>query len=365
MRLSISLFFLLFACYSLAAELPVRVQNAPDSGTLVLQVYDSANTFGDFRNPAVERRVEISSSSEYVIDNVPTGKIALLVYLDENNNGVIDKNFIGIPREPLGISNNYRPKGPPSFERASFENGDTIGQAIDIELFKVLGSRGQLGAGVGVIGQSSPYIGSDETVLKAIPAITYIGERLQWLGPNIQYGLTGSDKLRIAASASYRIGAYEESDSAFLAGLGDRNSTLLAGLGIRYEIPGGLNLLARYEHDVLNRIGGGQARVRVSKGLQAGVFRFVPQVSVNWLSADLANHDFGVPESAATLQRPAYEVGSTYSAEVGFGMFVELTEDWLLVLNLSVEQFDSAIDGSPIVDSDRVVRGFGAITYVF
>jgi outer membrane protein len=219
--------------------------------------------------------------------------------------------------------------------------------------------------GAGVIGQSSPYVGSSETVLQPIPAITYNGERLQWLGPNVQYGIVGSGKLRLAASASYRIGAYEESDSPVLQGMGDRESTLLAGLGVRYEIPGGVNLLLRYEHDVLDRIGGGQARMRFSKALQAGIFRLVPQLAVNWLSADLANHDFGVPASAATPTRPFYDVGSTLSVEAGFGSFIELSEDWRIVFNLSLEQFDDAVGDSPIVDTDRVLRGFAAITYVF
>jgi len=150
-----------------------------------------------------------------------------------------------------------------------------------------------------------------------------------------------------------------------LAGLGDRDSTLLAGIGIRYELPGGVNLLARYEHDVLDRIGGGQARLRVSKGFQAGIFRLVPQVSLNWLSAALADHDFGVPQAAAMPGRAAYSVGDAMSVEAGFGSFIELSENWRAVLNLSVEQFGSDVGDSPITNTDRVVRGFAAITYVF
>ena len=41
-----------------------------------------------------------------------------------------------------------------------------------------------------------------------------------------------------------------------------------------------------FEHDALDRIGGGQGRLRFSKGLQAGIFRFLPQLAVNWLSGD-------------------------------------------------------------------------------
>ena len=365
MRYLTAILMLTLGATAPCAELFLSVTDAPAAGTLVVQVYDSPNAFGDFRNPVREFRVELADGPEHRFSDVPPGTLAVLAYVDQNDNGFLDKNFIGIPREVLGISNNYRPKGPPAFRRASFELPADGTKSIEIELFRVLGDRGQLGVGIGVVGQSSPYVGSSETVLQPIPAITYNGERLQWLGPNVQYGVAGSGKFRLAVSASYRIGAYEEDDSPILEGLGDRDGTLLAGLGVRYEIPGGINLLARYEHDVLDRIGGGQGRLRFSKGFQAGIVRLIPQLAVNWLSEDLANYEFGVPPSAATPERPAWDVGSTVSVEVGFGSFIELTEDWRVILNLAVEQFDDSVGDSPIVDTDRVVRGFAAITYVF
>jgi len=343
----------------------VQIKDAPADGVLVFQLYDSANAFGDFRDPVTELRSEPRADGTYSIDDVPAGDVALLVYVDENNNGVLDKNFIGIPKEPLGISNNYRPKGPPSFSRAAFPIAENESASIEIEIYKVLGERGRLGVGAGVIGRSSPYVGSDTTVLQPIPAITYNGERLQWLGPQVQYGIAGTGWWRLAASASYRVGVYEESDSVALAGLGDRDDTLMAGLGLRFEVPGGVNLSLRYEHDVLDNIGGGAATIRASKSFQAGWFRFAPQLQVNWLSAELTNYDFGVPPEAATLLRPEYNTGSSVSYEVGFGSFIELTEDWRIVLNISAEFLPSEIVDSPIVADEHVIKGFAAITYVF
>ncbi len=332
---------------------------------LVLQVYDSANSFGDFRNPAKEVRTPIRADAVYQIDNVPPGEVAVLVYFDENENGLIDKNFIGIPKEPLGISNNYRPKGPPSFARAKFTVTESETTSIDIELFSILGKRGLLGVGAGVIARSSPYVGSDTTVLQPIPAITYNGERLQWLGPNVQYGFLGTGRWRLAGSASYRIGTYEEDDSPALSGMGDRESTLMAGLAFRLELPVGIKMLLRYEYDVLDRIGGGATTARLSKGFQAGWLRVAPQLQVNLLSADLTNHDFGVPPSAATPTRPAYNTGSSISYEAGFTSLIELTEDWRVILSLSAEFLPDEITASPIVAEDRVIKGFAAITYVF
>ena len=365
MRLFIIVVFAILPSVAQAADLSVRVQNAPTQGVLVFQIYNSANTFGDFRDPVRELRSDVRADNVYLVEDIPAGEIAMLVYVDENENGLIDKNFIGIPKETLGISNNYRPKGPPSFDRASFSVAEGEALSIDVAIYRVLGERGRLGVGAGVIGRSSPYVGSDTTVLQPIPAITYNGERLQWLGPNVRYGLVGTGPWRLAASASYRIGVYEEKDSSALAGMDDRESTLLAGLGFRYEVPGGVNLLLRYEHDVLDKIGGGSATASISKGFQAGIFRFSPQLQVNWLSADLTNHDFGVAAEEATFARPAYNTGSTVSYEAGISSFIELTEEWRIILSVSAEFLPDEITDSPIVADDQVFKGFAAITYVF
>jgi uncharacterized protein (DUF2141 family) len=43
------------------------------------------------------------------------------VYHDENKNGKLDTNFLGIPTEDYGYSNNVSAWfGPPSWERAKF-----------------------------------------------------------------------------------------------------------------------------------------------------------------------------------------------------------------------------------------------------
>jgi len=365
MRVVTAAVLLCWLSFAHPADISVNVKGAPGSGTLVFQVYNSPSAFGDFRDPIKEMRADVGQNKAYLIENVPAGEVAVLVYVDENDNGIIDKNFIGIPREALGISNSYRPKGPPTFERASFNLAENKTKAIDIEIYKVLGERGRIGVGIGVIGRSSPYIGSDSTVLNPIPAITYNGKRLQWLGPNVQYGIVGTGRWRLAASASFRIGVYEEDDSIALAGMGDRDSTLMAGLGFRYELPGGVNLAMSYEHDVLNKIGGGNATARLSRSFQAGWLRLVPQLQVNWLSEELANYDFGVAARQATLNRPVYNTDSAISYEAGIGSFIELTEAWRIVFNVSAEFLPDRITDSPIVDDDHVIKGFAAVTYVF
>ncbi len=348
-----------------AADLTLHLENAPDDGMLVFQVYDAADAFGDLRDPVQEISLPAVGDGIYRLRNNSDGEIAVLVYHDENANGLMDKNFIGIPRELLAISNAYQPKGPPSFARASFEapSGDTL--QIDMEMYRVLGERGRFGLGVGVLGRSSPYRDSSQTVTQPIPAVTYVGERLQWFGPALRYGIAGSGKLRLAAAAEYRIGVYEEEDSDALSGLGDRDATLIGGLGLQYELAEGFEFELLYQHDVLDRIGGGMANARLSRGIPWGTAVFVPQIAYNWLSSEMSNHDFGVPQSAATADRPAYQLGSTTSVEAGLGVFVELSENWRVIVNVAGERLDDQVAASPIVDDDIVIKGLAIVTYVF
>ena len=62
------------------------------------------------------------------------GVFAVVAYHDKNGNKRFDRDWVGIPEEPYGISNN--PKvlfSPPSHEEASFEVGPD-GAVIEIDL---------------------------------------------------------------------------------------------------------------------------------------------------------------------------------------------------------------------------------------
>ncbi len=137
---AVALAILYLPVASNAAELNVRLGNAPTEGTLVFQVYDAADAFGDLRDPAREIAMPARGDGDYVLSDIGAGQIAVLVFHDENANGILDKNFIGIPREPLAISNNYQPKGPPSFARASFKAGSGESSSIELEMYGVLGA---------------------------------------------------------------------------------------------------------------------------------------------------------------------------------------------------------------------------------
>jgi uncharacterized protein (DUF2141 family) len=54
---------------------------------------------------------------------VPYGQYALFLFHDENDNGTVDHNLLGIPSEPLGFSAEFRPSlfsGIPDFDDLQF-----------------------------------------------------------------------------------------------------------------------------------------------------------------------------------------------------------------------------------------------------
>jgi len=65
---------------------------------------------------------------------VPPGTWAVQAYLDENDNEQVDRNFVGIPTEGLGFSNDAPFRfGPPSYGDAAFQLG-TGGGRIRLSL---------------------------------------------------------------------------------------------------------------------------------------------------------------------------------------------------------------------------------------
>lgn len=366
MKIRCSLVFALLTAGVSAAELEVRIDNPPADGAVVLWLFDSPNTFVDLRDPVRIVTWPDRGRTPAKIQELPAGEYAVVVFHDANNNGLMDKNFIGIPREWLGFSNRYWPEGPPTFARAAFTLDANETKVMDVRLRSIFGKLGLLGLGVGVITQTSPYRGSDRLIVQPIPAISYIGDRVQILGPGVTCGLLKwRNVVGLAVTGNYRLGAYDEEDSPVLVGLGDRQSTVMAGLALQAFLPGGVDVSVGYEHDLLNRFNGGSADLGVGKSFQRGLFTLTPQVGLNWMTAELAAYEFGVPNDKAQAERPAYQPGAVMTVKYGLGLFIELKGAWRIILRGNDAHLPSEFTESPIVDQSQVFSGFAAVNRLF
>ena len=80
------------------------------------EVYESEDTVWIGKILPIENNQVI-----VVIDSLEYGEYAVKVFHDENKNGELDTDFLGIPDEDYGFSNNVSSWfGPPSWKRAKF-----------------------------------------------------------------------------------------------------------------------------------------------------------------------------------------------------------------------------------------------------
>jgi uncharacterized protein (DUF2141 family) len=94
-----------------------------DKGQVLCALYSSADGFPKDSKKAVARASSAISHAHAVCEfsGVGPGIYAVSVFHDENSNGKLDTNFMGIPREGVGASNNAKGHlGPPKFHDASF-----------------------------------------------------------------------------------------------------------------------------------------------------------------------------------------------------------------------------------------------------
>ncbi|MCP4442118.1 MAG: DUF2141 domain-containing protein [Aureispira sp.] len=87
------------------------------TGKLYIAVYNKKE---DFRKEDKIYKYQIlpihETKKTIIFKNLPKGIYAISTYHDVNENGKLDTNFWGIPKEPYGFSNNPRIfMGPPSF----------------------------------------------------------------------------------------------------------------------------------------------------------------------------------------------------------------------------------------------------------
>ena len=91
-----------------------------DEGKLFVALYDHRDDF--LKNPYQGEIVEIINGKAIVeFSQLPQGTYAISSFHDENNNGLLDKNYFGIPKEPNACSNNAKARfGPPKYADAKF-----------------------------------------------------------------------------------------------------------------------------------------------------------------------------------------------------------------------------------------------------
>jgi uncharacterized protein (DUF2141 family) len=145
-------------CFSLATlilfsagvgSVPSLLAQSGGSATIILKVTGLRSEKGQVRiavfnssekwlgeQPAYSSTIKVDGQSViWKINDVPDGDYGVAVFHDENSNGKMDKNVLGVPLEPYGFSNNVRVTfGPPKWANAKFVvKGSTTQVSIEVK----------------------------------------------------------------------------------------------------------------------------------------------------------------------------------------------------------------------------------------
>lgn len=96
-----------------------------DKGNLYVALYNKEK---DFLKKSIKGEIVkiTDKKATAVFKNIPEGEYAISAFHDENDNKKMDTKIFGIPKEPIGMSNNAKGlMGPPKYKDAKFSvNGN-------------------------------------------------------------------------------------------------------------------------------------------------------------------------------------------------------------------------------------------------
>lgn len=121
-----------------SATLTVRILTARNgNGVIRIALFQSADGFpGDASKALRTQPAKIDPqtlTAQAVFSGIPQGTYAVMVFHDENGNGKLDENLVGMPKEGYGASNNPPKKmRPPTFDEAKFSL--TSDQSVEVKL---------------------------------------------------------------------------------------------------------------------------------------------------------------------------------------------------------------------------------------
>ena len=121
-----------------SARLEINIEGLQNNkGKVLVAVNDSEENYSDHDGEVYKGAVSKIADKKAVVvfNDIPFGVYAVKVFHDENNNDELDSNFLRIPQEPYGFSNDARGAfGPASWDDAKFEiKTDSMAISIKVE----------------------------------------------------------------------------------------------------------------------------------------------------------------------------------------------------------------------------------------
>ncbi|MEO8018648.1 MAG: DUF2141 domain-containing protein [Pseudomonadota bacterium] len=108
-----------------AGDLTVKITDIrATKGTLMVSVANTEAAWNNQEKPVAAQKIGATDKEIVLHFKLPAGSYAVQVMHDENDNGKLDSNFMGIPSEGYGFSNNPQVMRRANFSESKFEVTD-------------------------------------------------------------------------------------------------------------------------------------------------------------------------------------------------------------------------------------------------
>ncbi len=107
-----------------------------NNGNLKIGLFNSKESYNGEEKKFKGAMIKIEDKKvKWEVKNIPFGEYAIKAFHDEDEDDEVDTNFIGIPTESYGFSNNAKGLfGPPSFDKAKFHfNNQDMQMEINLD----------------------------------------------------------------------------------------------------------------------------------------------------------------------------------------------------------------------------------------
>ena len=134
MKILLLIVLFIFSTFKIHGHGTIIIQGVEhERGEIDVKIYMDKKSFLK-EDLAVESIRKKPTKGETIIPltKIHEGQIAIVAYHDEDGNGELKTGLFWRPKEGFAFSNNYTPKGPPKFKKASIEL--IHGEPVTIEL---------------------------------------------------------------------------------------------------------------------------------------------------------------------------------------------------------------------------------------
>lgn len=138
--------YTLLLCFSFLAglvtnenpQLTIKIENIEVfEGDIRIGIFNTSENFLREGLTFKNYKIAVENTTEtIIIGDLPKGEYAFLLYHDKNADGKMNRNLLGIPKEPFGFSNNVKPKfAKPTFEECKFSLEENLVLQVKLGFF--------------------------------------------------------------------------------------------------------------------------------------------------------------------------------------------------------------------------------------